>query len=521
MVKVETGEIPEGLDPERRALWYELQENPDGYESNRDFGLYCAKRRILSPFAEHYLLKALSLSPPMDDLGELMVALGETYIGCEKTELALSVFQTLNKHAPDNPDILRYIGNLQYTMGYMDEASSTLQRVLKIYSEQAKIAARQHGIDKRELFGGQVVMTHLGELAQKIDLYLKSRALGLSESFEPVLFVKDEDLCNRCLLDYWGEYLTLQPLDDSNREDLEKRFEFSMHILDIETVPDGRALLRESAYPLVQREWERQNRPPLLQLTDDHKKRGRRWLKERGVPETAWFVCMHVREPHTYQEDVPWSSNKYRNAEIETYYDAIRAITDRGGWVIRVGDKSMTPLEGFANVIDYATGEDHEDWIDIFIMGAARFFLGGASGPCNVAITFGVPLLGINWFPLGQWLNTERDVFIHKRFRNTETGRLLNIRESITPPLFLALSPFSIDDAGLDVIPNTPDEIREAAIEMMDRLDGVCDYSDADNEVQGKYMAMADPYNIQWSCRVGRYFLNQHPELIVDQEKEQ
>jgi len=502
-------------DPERKALWAALEEDPEGYESNRNFGLYCARRRTLSPFSEPHLLKALSLDPPPEDIGELLVSLGETYVGCEKWDMALSVFKTINGIAPNKPDILRNIGNLHYAMGNLEETSETFRNVMDIYEDNATKMALATGVDQRELFGGLIVMTHLGELSQKIDQFLKAHALGYTGDFEPVVFVIEDSLCNPCLLEYWKQYLTLIYLTDENEDEIREQFKERTHLLDITTFPDGRTLPRDIAYPLIQKEWDRQQRPPLLQLTEQHKENGRAWLVQQGMPEDAWFACLHVREAHTYQEDVPWSSNKYRNASIQSYLPAIDAITERGGWVVRVGDKTMTPLKGRKNVIDYALSDEKADWLDIFIMGGAMFFFGVSSGPYNVAICFGVPIVGTNWFPLGPMVYSEQDLFIHKRFINSKTGKALSIAESVAPPLFMSTSPFTIDDNDLEVHENTAEEIENVVVEMMDRLDGRISYSEEDNAQQERYKKMADPYGVEWNCRIGREFLQGHPELLV------
>src|SRR5690606_22521878 len=90
-------------------------------------------------------------------------------------------------------------------------------------------------------------------------------------------------------------------------------------------------------------EWDRQSRKPLLHLSDEDAMRGRETLHSLGMPEDAWFVCMHAREGG-YHREIPGSTQEHRSTSIEDYFSAIRYITDQGGWVVRLGDPSMTPL---------------------------------------------------------------------------------------------------------------------------------------------------------------------------------
>ena len=112
----------------------------------------------------------------------------------------------------------------------------------------------------------------------------------------------------------------------------------------------------------MQSVWDAQGRKPLFNLTEEHKKKGNDILKKIGLPENAWFVTCHVREPHFKNRE------DFRDSDISTYFDAFNEITNRGGWVIRIGDKSMTPLPKINQVIDYAISEYKSDWMDIFLL---------------------------------------------------------------------------------------------------------------------------------------------------------
>ena len=64
-------------------------------------------------------------------------------------------------------------------------------------------------------------------------------------------------------------------------------------------IPNGREIypysLTSGAY--IQSIWDQQKRKPLFQLTDEHRHKGNSILKKIGLPDDAWFVTCHVREP--------------------------------------------------------------------------------------------------------------------------------------------------------------------------------------------------------------------------------
>jgi len=119
--------------------------------------------------------------------------------------------------------------------------------------------------------------------------------------------------------------------------------------------------------------WEKAERAPLLTLSEVEMTKGRACLKELGLPDSAWFVCLHVRESGFKREQGFNPVEDGLNAEIGTYLPAIRAVTERGGWVIRVGDPKMQPLPPTPRAIDYAHSAVRSEWMDVSCWGVVAF----------------------------------------------------------------------------------------------------------------------------------------------------
>jgi len=202
---------------------------------------------------------------------------------------------------------------------------------------------------------------HLG----RVDKYIKGEILGILPRCTNIILGESEKFPNPAYLGYWEKYFSqiTDPRTISLLEPLSYPLHEDSHIVRIgQGARNFEAFARE-----VQLRWEAEGRGPLLELTADHRERGYRRLRELGVPEDAWFVRLHVRES---QKD---NLRDVRNSDITTYRLAVEAIAQRGGWVIRMGDRTMRPLPAWPNAVDYAYSGRREDWMDVFLWAEGRF----------------------------------------------------------------------------------------------------------------------------------------------------
>ena len=118
--------------------------------------------------------------------------------------------------------------------------------------------------------------------------------------------------------------------------------------------------------------------------------------KKIGLPENCWYVCLHVRESGYYGRVKGYKEGHgktSRNSNIQNYFKAVKLITDRGGWVVRMGDNGMTPIPKMKNVIDYPFTKYKSDLMDIYFLKKCSFFLGPHSGIADTAIMFQKPVV--------------------------------------------------------------------------------------------------------------------------------
>ena len=123
---------------------------------------------------------------------------------------------------------------------------------------------------------------------------------------------------------------------------------------------------------LNNQEWNQQYDeydPPVL--AEDDYRVCQEAMSQMKISSRDWFVCLHVRESG-YRGD----SSINRNSSIENYFKAIKAISDAGGWVVRIGDATMAPLPEMDRVVDYVHTGFKSEAMDLYLISQCLFFLG-------------------------------------------------------------------------------------------------------------------------------------------------
>jgi putative glycosyltransferase (TIGR04372 family) len=350
---------------------------------------------------------------------------------------------------------------------------------------------------------------HIGHLALEPDCYVKEELVGLRPpARRTVLVCRRDRAANVELLCHWRRYFTVvtSPVAHDAFAALARRPGLAVDASGyFELVGDT------AKYPEIYRRYA--GRPPLLTLTEADHERGRAALGRLGIPEDAWFVCVHCREAGFYDDSV----HDYRNASIANFAEAMAAIAAAGGWCVRMGDPSMTPLAPAPNVVDYAHHAERAPWLDVFLVARARFFLGTSSGLLGVAAAFGVPAGLTNQAPMSVVLPIgDADVGIPKLTWDDEHGRILTFPEILGSPAGNFRFQELYTQAGLRPLENAPEDIADLTREMLQRTAGDFEVKPEDEVLQQAFKDLLAPghYSHGAMSRVGRDFLRRYRHLL-------
>lgn len=271
--------------------------------------------------------------------------------------------------------------------------------------------------------------------------------------------------------------------------------------------------------------------PGVLALTAADMQKGAQLLEALGIPAGSAWVCIHNRDSKFLASSLPaiefapnssWAFHSYRDFNVRCLSVAAEELADRGYYVLRMG---AAVEEGFVStdprIIDYASTALRSDFADIYLLANCAAYLGSDSGIFTVPLVFGKPTFLVN-FPLAycpQMTCTNSDPFIPKHLWHPETQHFLALREVFELKLLFAGETRIYDEAGVELICNTPEEIRDLAVELDERLKGIWRPDAEDERLQTRFWEIFRQYcppdlvgGVQ--ARIGSAFLRQNRYLL-------
>ncbi|MBL4759663.1 MAG: TIGR04372 family glycosyltransferase [Mariprofundaceae bacterium] len=435
---------------------------------------------------------------------------------------AQKIIETAKYTLSLNPNFIfgmRVLASSYSVRGYIDESEQWMQNIFSF---------KKRWIQKNNLENLGLRFVDVSPLKQTIGVtavynaYLKATLLSRGPPIKLVMLLNEQgykQFVNPHIMTYWEDYIDV--IRDPNIIRALKPLAEIMTANDFEHLEvDGKAVAPQCALPWLQEDWDEQARPPLFVLTKEDVVRGKVQLKKLGIPDGAWFVCLHVREGGA-RFDEP-----FRQTDIYNYMKSIKAIVNRGGWVVRMGDNSMMPLPQMENVIDYPHTDYKSDFMDVFLCGSCKFFISTSSGLYAIAAMFGRPIVQTNLLPTCAVDLSKYDLFLPKLLKIRDDGALLKFDKLFSSPVNHGGTDYFFDNViNADPIDNTPEELEALVLEMMDRLDGTAIYTDEEEDLQKQFKDMTAEVEtlpglpgVPLNARMGQYYLNKHQRLLTGEE---
>ncbi len=265
--------------------------------------------------------------------------------------------------------------------------------------------------------------------------------------------------------------------------------------------------------------------PPQFYFTAQEEARGKQQLSALKIGENDPFVCIHARDKSYLQlnkEGQSWSRHDYRDGDILSCLSAANYLAARGIFVLRMGHTVEQAFQAAdEKIVDYAS-KYRSDFMDVYLSGNCKFFLGDTAGLHCVALALGVPVAAVNWIPLRYALPRQGDIFIPKKLWDIKEKRFLTFTKIITSGIDGWLSSEQYVKAGIEIVNNTADEILALTKEMNARLDRTWITTPEDEELQQRYHSLFPKghYSYGFPSRIGTEFLRHNQELLGERTRE-
>ena len=289
-------------------------------------------------------------------------------------------------------------------------------------------------------------------------------------------------------------------------------------------------LLKSRFTPALQNGQELWQLEPATTLTNYELKFGEELLEKLGIPKGAQYVCLGVKESAYYAsitpdrgfgQDLRQQASDSRNVDIRNYMAAATYLAKQGIYVVRVGSVVNSPLSNDRHpmIIDYATTYRSELG-DITLGARSKFCLTGAGGIWVFSATQNRPVAYCDQYEFGY----ENDM-LSQGTQTIWTLRTLRDKEtnSSVPFYKMALGGQKwaddtlLNSLGYEPVPNTPEEILNATIEMNDWTDGKLELSEYDEELQTKFYECYPPETRKEKnplVKISPSFLRKYQDLL-------
>ncbi len=217
--------------------------------------------------------------------------------------------------------------------------------------------------------------------------------------------------------------------------------------------------------------------PPHLEFSSEEITRGESKLREIGIPQGANIVCMNVRDSSYLSATLPgeWSYHNYRDGDIQNYVMAAEELASRGYFVFRMGKIVKEAMKTtHPKIIDFAADGFYDSFLDIYLGYKCLFSIGSGTGWDMVpSWGFRKPTLFVNYLPIGYCPSSSyKFLFTTKRHILSIEGRELTLRQIFDYGVGFCSAKSDYESKGIKLVECTPEEIRDVAVEMAERVQG-------------------------------------------------
>ena len=214
-----------------------------------------------------------------------------------------------------------------------------------------------------------------------------------------------------------------------------------------------------------------------LEFTEEEEIFGKKMLNKFGLSDQDKFVCFAIRDG-AYQlkkissKERDWSYHDYRHTDVDNFMLAAEELSKRGYFVFRMGVVAEKPFTSKnPKIIDYVNSNLRSDFMDIYLGANCSFCLSTGYGFEEVPNVFRKPIVQMIQ-PLGvAYTHNEKHLILAKHHIFKKEERRLSLSEIFSYGVAYAFETKTFEQKGVELVDNTPEEIKDIVIEMAENLE--------------------------------------------------
>ena len=361
---------------------------------------------------------------------------------------------------------------------------------------------------------GKLISSRIGHFSANTELYLCERDASINipkqQRFVDVFYMAALPICNKQLEKMWRRVLLIWPSRILAPVTLCNKVIFGGNIHEIGQPTCG----DRDVHNLLEQF------PPRIEFTEEEIRKGNKELNNLGVPNNSKFICFHARENHYLKKVFPradYSYHNYLEVDIENYRPAVEELCCRGNFLLRAGAFTEKPFKiSHPMMIDYAWNY-RSDFLDIYLAANCKFYLLSPTGLYAVPTLFRRPVALTNVASIEyveSW--SENKLSIFKKYWLITEKRFMTFREIFASGAGRFLSKKQYDLCGIELIENTPEEIKAVAIEMDERIEGTWITTEEDEDLQKRFWSIFPNSELHGQIKslIGAEYLRANRDLL-------
>ena len=192
------------------------------------------------------------------------------------------------------------------------------------------------------------------------------------------------------------------------------------------------------------------------------------------MKNTDKFVCFAIRDSahnriQKTSRNNNWSYHDYRHWDLDNFFLAAEELTKKGYYVFRMGVYVKEFKSNNPKIIDYVNSDLKSDFMDVFLGAKCSFCLSTSFGFDEVPNLFRKPIIYLI-LPFDIFALTATDSIINKTPLLKKEKRRLTLSEILRGLAFIYDTKI-FNQKGIELVDNTPEEIKDVVIEMHEYLE--------------------------------------------------